>query len=966
MTAPRVRRRQRSRRNVRMRRLSRPWLETLERRVVLSSVSWINPHGGDWDTASNWSSGAVPAAGDDVTISIAVTNPITHGSSPSDFVNSITSSDPIILSAGSLSIAAASTFSNTVTLSGGTLAGGPISMTGGATLVGSYNGGNGGTLSGVTLDGNLDLATTNGANVTVTGGLTLNGTINLGNASGSTYGQLNFVGAQTFGGTGSVLFGGSGDNAITTAANNGDSGTLTIGAGITIHGKNGSIGNPALPLINQGTIADDVSGGVLNVYGTNWTDTGPLQASNGGELVLNGPWTSTASISITANGGGEVVLAGTYSVDAGASIGGSGGTVYFAGTVNSTGITLALTSASLTYILDGGAIDGGTVAMTNGATLVGSYNGGNGGTLAGVTLDGNLDLATTNGANVTVTGGLTLNGTIDLGNASGSTYGRLNFVGAQTFTGSGSVLFGGAGSSSDQVTTAASNGDSGTLTIASGITLHGNNGQIGNTALPLINQGTIADDVSGGVLNVYGTNWTDTGPLQASNGGELVLNGPWTSTASISITANGGGEVVLAGTYSVDAGASIGGSGGTVYFAGTVNSTGITLALTSASLTYILDGGAIDGGTVAMTNSATLVGSYNGGNGGTLAGVTLDGNLDLATTNGANVTVTGGLTLNGTIDLGNASGSTYGRLNFVGAQTFTGTGSVLFGGAGSSSDQVTTAASNGDSGTLTIASGITLHGNNGQIGNTALPLINQGTIADDVSGGVLNVYGTNWTDTGPLQASNSGELVLNGPWTSIASISITANGGGEVVLAGTYSVDAGASIGGSGGTVYFAGTVNSTGITLALTSASLTYILDGGAIDGGTVAMTNGATLVGSYNGGNGGTLAGVTLDGNLDLATTNGANVTVTGGLTLNGTIDLGNASGSTYGRLNFVGAQTFTGTGSVLFGGAGSSSDQVTTAASNGDSGTLTIASGITLHGNNGQIGNTALPLINQGTDR
>jgi hypothetical protein len=172
-----------------------PLVESLERRVVLSSVSWINPKGGDWDTAGNWSTGAVPTAGDDVTISIAVSNPITHNTSAADSVHSVTSADPIVLSGGSLSIAAASTFSNTVTLSGGTLAGGPISMTNGATLVGTNHSGQGGTLAGVTLDGTLDLATNNAANVTVTGGLTLNGTIAIGNATASTLGHLNFVGA---------------------------------------------------------------------------------------------------------------------------------------------------------------------------------------------------------------------------------------------------------------------------------------------------------------------------------------------------------------------------------------------------------------------------------------------------------------------------------------------------------------------------------------------------------------------------------------------------------------------------------------------------------------------------------------------------------------------------------------------------------------------------------------------------
>jgi len=310
--------------------LSSPWLETLERRVVLSSVSWINPNGGDWDTASNWSSDAIPTSAADVTISIAVSNPITHDASNADVVNSVTSDDPIVLSAGSLSIAAASTFSNTVTLSGGTLSGGPISFTGGATLVGTSGGG---TLAGVTLDGTLDLATHYNANVTTTGGLTLNGTIDIGNASSSTTSsRINFVGAQTLGGSGTVIFGGDVNgplNQIDTAVSNGDSGTLTIGSGITIEGKNGQVGNASLPLINQGTINDNVSGGTLNVYGTNWSSTGTLQASNGGTLassggaltstgVIQADGTSTVSLnstSVTINSPGVLIVQASATVN---------------------------------------------------------------------------------------------------------------------------------------------------------------------------------------------------------------------------------------------------------------------------------------------------------------------------------------------------------------------------------------------------------------------------------------------------------------------------------------------------------------------------------------------------------------------------------------------------------------------------------------------------------------------------
>ena len=98
-------------------------LERLENRTLLSTISWNNPSGGDWDTASNWSSNSVPGAGDDAVLSIAVTNPITHSLSNSDEVHSLTSQDPINISGGTLTIDAASTVNNTLTLAGGTLTG---------------------------------------------------------------------------------------------------------------------------------------------------------------------------------------------------------------------------------------------------------------------------------------------------------------------------------------------------------------------------------------------------------------------------------------------------------------------------------------------------------------------------------------------------------------------------------------------------------------------------------------------------------------------------------------------------------------------------------------------------------------------------------------------------------------------------------------------------------------------------
>src|SRR5579862_2841459 len=85
-------------------------LEILEDRSVPSAVSWINPNGGDWDTASNWSTGFVPGAADDVTINQAGSVTITHNNNSTDRIKSLTNSNIINLSAGVIDVP---TFQNT-------------------------------------------------------------------------------------------------------------------------------------------------------------------------------------------------------------------------------------------------------------------------------------------------------------------------------------------------------------------------------------------------------------------------------------------------------------------------------------------------------------------------------------------------------------------------------------------------------------------------------------------------------------------------------------------------------------------------------------------------------------------------------------------------------------------------------------------------------------------------------------
>jgi hypothetical protein len=103
----------------------RPRMEELETRTLPSTVTWINPAGGDWDTPGNWSTGAVPGPNDDVVIDLAGQNnfTVTHSANVADSVNSLTSQDALVLFGGSLSLAATSTVNNTLTVSGATLTG---------------------------------------------------------------------------------------------------------------------------------------------------------------------------------------------------------------------------------------------------------------------------------------------------------------------------------------------------------------------------------------------------------------------------------------------------------------------------------------------------------------------------------------------------------------------------------------------------------------------------------------------------------------------------------------------------------------------------------------------------------------------------------------------------------------------------------------------------------------------------
>ncbi|MBL0166910.1 MAG: hypothetical protein IPP85_07090 [Propionivibrio sp.] len=362
---------------------------------------------------------------------------------------------------------------------GSTITGGTINTTGGGALVAFNSGSN--FISGVMLNGTLDLASGVGIE-RVTGGLTLNGTINVGSGS-----VLAPQGDQTIGGSGNIVFAdNNGSNRLNVEAGN-----LTLASGITVHGNTGLIGaqnfaGGAASLTNNGNIAADVAGGTitLGVNGT-VTNNGTLAASNGGTLVLNNSIVGNVGSQITVGAGSTILQNG----------------VTLNGVINNAGT-------------------GSFRASNSGSNFLNAAN-----------FTGDLDLASAVGVE-RVTGGLSLNGTINIGSGS-----VLAPQGDQTIGGSGNIVF------ADNNGSNRLNVEAGNLTLASGITVHGNTGLIGaqnfaGGAASLTNNGNIAADVAGGTitLGVNGT-VTNNGTLAASNGGTLVLNN--------SIVGNVGSQITV-------------------------------------------------------------------------------------------------------------------------------------------------------------------------------------------------------------------------------------------------------------------------------------------------------------------------------------------------------------------------------------------------------------------------------------
>ena len=865
----------------------RPLFESLEVRLAPAVINWTNPAGGDWDTASNWQGGVLPGPSDEAVIDEPGNVTITHSTSATDTVASLSASDPIAFSAGTLTVTGSLSDSSGVTLSGGALANAIIAA--GTSVSGS------GTLSGVTLAGTINNRA--GGTLTITNGLTLsNGVVELGHIA-----MLDFSGTQTLGGSGDVEFTDDVNDGGFTGTYINASNVLTVAAGVTLEALPGSGSTATLGTISadesgssvvfDGTISAAASGSTIVINGQGadggWTNKGTIESVSGGTLVLDqsfspGTWSNAGTITTSDS---TVDLGGNFATAGLGTFTNNGSAVYLTGTLTNTGATLALNDTTGPLLLTGsGEIIGGIVTTTGNAVLSGDDS--DGGTLNDVTMAGTLQ-DTASGL-LTIINGLTLgngtvNGVVELANSA-----RLEFSGTQTLGGTGDVQF------ADHVYTGTFmdlTGANSVLTVAAGVTLEALPGSGATTALGTISadeagssivfDGTVSAAASGSAIVINGQgadgSWTNNGTIESVSGGTLVLDQPnspdtWSNAGTITTTAS---TVDLGGNFAVADLATFTNNGSTINLTGTLDNTGTTLALDAATGAWQIAGGTINGGTVTTAGSGVLMNAPSGV--GTLNGVTLAGTLELD--EGGQLAITNGLTLNnGQVNIGAGSWVT-----FSGTQALAGSGTVTF----EDDDTSNSILVSGTGDTLTIGPNILVHGDSGTVNADDSAFINQGTISAD-AGGNITLNGTNWSNTGTIQAVNGSNIIASGEFTNLGTIS------------------------GATGLIYLTGILNNSNTTLALNDSTQVY-LERGTISGGTVTTAGGAELVGTRDGG---TLTGVTLAGTLEMASpllpaSDAGQVTVTNGLTLSaGSIEFSESA-----VLTFEGSQSLSGTGTLTF---------------------------------------------------
>ncbi|MGD0731750.1 MAG: S-layer family protein [Terracidiphilus sp.] len=775
----------------------------------------------------------------------------------------------------------------------------------------------------------------------VSGSIINNGTISLTAGSGNNT-ELNLLASTTLSGGGTVTMN-SGDNNGKVYIEQSYGGLTLTNADNTIQGC-GVIGNGGISLDNEsaGIINANSSGNTLALNGGNITNTGLIEATGGGIL-------SVGNLTLDNSGGNITASGGTVNFSS---------TTIQGGTLNSlNGGTLGVTSSGTAATLDG--TTAGAITISTGTTWTGALN-----------------------TTTYVNGSIINNGAISLTAGSGNNT-DLNLLANTTLSGGGTLTMN-SGDNNGQVYIQQSYGG---LTLTNVDNTIQGYGEIGNGGLALINEngGTIDANVSGKTLTLNNSGGiTNTGTLEATNGGTLNISGITVNDVGSGITANGGAVVINNGTE-IDGGfltntnsGTIGNGGGVAYLNGSTSAGAITITTGStwtgaANSTTYVNGSIVNNGNIQLfagsgDNSAlNLYGGTSLSGGGTVTlnsgdnngaayieqasgGYTLT-NVD-NTIQGYGTIGNGGLTLvnesAGTVNANVASETL--TLNNSGGITNTG----LLEGTNSGTLNINGISVNNDGGNITANGGTVLISNNAEIDGGTLNTLNGGTLGNGGSSAYLNggtaagavtlSAGSTWTgglgsvtytnssiiNNGNIQlyagSGNSAYLILKGDTTLSGGGTVTLNSGDNDGYAYIEQNSGGMTLTNSNNTIQGYGVIGNGGLTVTNESAGTINA----NVSGETLTLNNSGGIVntGLLEGTNGGTLniSGITVTNTGGNITANGGTVLVTGAEIDGGTLNslnggtLGNGSSSAYLNGGTTAGAVTLSAGSTWTGGLGS----------------------------------------------
>jgi T5SS/PEP-CTERM-associated repeat protein/uncharacterized repeat protein (TIGR03803 family) len=800
-----------------------------------------------------------------------------------------------VSSAGGVTVAGGTIGSGSLTINGGTLnETSSMFSIGGTNTTGTLLVEGGGLLStslaaGQSFaSGEIDAQGTGYASATVSGGTWIvNGSVNDGDRG---------TGSLDINSNGLVVLTGTYGMTLGNAA--GSSGTLSVEGGGTLIGGgmrvatpfNGGSSTGIITVGNGGTVEatslTEGGGGTITVGGT----VNPAVLTDSGSLNI-GQSGSTAAL-LTINTLGTVTQTGSFSLQIGSNTGSSGTVTVNGGTLTANGIGDGSSGTGVLIVENGGIVfdNGGTNQSTSiGSGFGGGFSGSGTLIVNGGTLNETGNSFQIGGTNTTgtllVEGGGILNTAIPAGsfgiggeiNASGTGHaaatvsdGAWNVAGQLNVgdTGSGSLDINTNGlvdvTSNSGINIGNQAGAAGTVSVEGGGTL------ITTGGLSIANLFT---GTASGLLNVGDGGTVDVGFIREGGGGTITVGG----TASPALLISG-----ILGDY-------IGGSGPgatlIVNQLGTVTANKLTIG-SGGSGTVTVNGGTLTGGlsvqggvlTVAgggLVNSGTYgatVGSFSPGlpstvvvDGGTLSDqsyFTVDsysGGSAMVLVEGGGTLITGNSTAvadiyaNGTSQAAAVvSGGTWIANGQIIVGDFSGTGSLDINANGivnAGTNGISIGNNAGASGTISVESGGTLIGGSLNVANTIT-----GTAT-----GVLTVGDGGTVQVGSLTESGGGTITVGGTAHSAlltasgfvtigqsgTGAALTINQYGTVTDSGTSSpLQIGSSVGSSGTVTVNGGTLITDGFGVGGTGTGTLTVENGGLV------IDNGGTNASSVGSG--------------------------------------------------------------------------------------------------------------------